>query len=141
MIRAVMDTNVVVAALRSTEGASYEIVQALRCGKWRCLLNNHLLLEYKEKLMEMAGSFGVSAADMDGTLTVICAHAEEWQLRPHWHPVLPNDPDDEPLIQLAFESGAGVVVTHNVRDLLPGGQLGIKVLRPREFLDKLRSEV
>jgi predicted nucleic acid-binding protein len=117
------------------------LLQVLRCGKWRCLLSNHLLLEYEEKLMEMAGSVGVSAADMDGALTVICAHAEEWQLRPNWHPVLPNDPDDEPLIQLAFESGAGVVVTHNVRDLLAGEQLGIKVLRPREFLHKLRSEV
>src|SRR5258705_7006670 len=102
MIRAVMDTNVLIAATRSSRGASFEVLQALRRGAWRCILSNHLLLEYEEQLQEVAGVLGVLAADIDGTLTVICAHAEEQQLRPNWHPVLPHDPDDEPLVQLAF---------------------------------------
>jgi putative PIN family toxin of toxin-antitoxin system len=140
MIRAVMDTNVVVAGLRSTKGASFQILQALRRGKWRCILSNHLLMECQEKLLEMAGSLGATTADVDGMLTVICAQAEEWQLRPDWHPVLAHDADDEPLVQLAHESGANVVVTHNVRHLLPAERLGIKVLRPRDFLLILRNE-
>jgi putative PIN family toxin of toxin-antitoxin system len=140
MIRAVMDTNVLVAGLRSTKGASFEILQALRRGEWRCMLSNHLLMECQEKLLEMAGSLGVTAAEVDGVLTVICAHAEEWQLRPDWHPVLAHDPDDEPLVQLAHESGANLVVTHNLRHLRPAEGLGIKVLRPEDFLFKLRSE-
>jgi predicted nucleic acid-binding protein len=135
-----MDTNVLVAGLRSTRGASFEILQALRRGDWRCILSNHLLTEYHEKLLEMAGHLGVTASDIDGTLTVICAHADEWQLRPDWHPMLADDPDDEPLVQLAYESGAAIVVTHNVRHLRPAEGLGIKVLRPRDFLLKLRTE-
>lgn len=140
MIRAVMDTNVLVAGLRSTEGASFEILQALRRGEWHCILSNHLLMEWREKLLEMALSLGATTADVDGMLTVICAHAEEWHLRPDWHPALIHDPDDEPLAQLAHESGANVVVTHNVRHLLPAEALGIKVLRPRDFLLILRRE-
>jgi predicted nucleic acid-binding protein len=137
-----MDTNVLVAAMRSARGASFEIIQALRRGEWRCMLSNHLLLEYEEKLLEMAAVLGVSADHIDGTLTVICAHAEEWQLRPNWHPVLLDDPDDEPLAQLAYESGARLIATHNVRHLLPAaGALGIMVLRPRDFLIRLRKEI
>jgi predicted nucleic acid-binding protein len=97
-------------------------------------------MECQEKLLEMAGGLGVPAADVDGMLTTICAHAEEWQLRPDWRPVLAHDPDDEPLAQLAYESGAKVIVTHNVRHLLPAQGLGIKILRPAAFLLKLRSE-
>jgi putative PIN family toxin of toxin-antitoxin system len=141
MLRAVLDTNVVVAGMRSRTGASFEILQALRVGKWQCILSNHLLLEYQEKLFELAPHLNVGVADMDGALTVLCAHAEECHLRPNWHPVLINDPDDEPLVQLAFESGAGMVVTHNMRDLLPAEGLGIKILRPRDFLIKLRVEL
>ena len=140
MLRAVMDTNVVVSALRSKSGASFEIFEALRRGEWRCILSNHLLMECQEKLLEMAGTLGATAADIDGILTVICAHAEEWQLRPDWHPALSDDPDDEPLVQLAHESGANLVVTHNLRHLAPAEKLGIKVLRPRDFLLMLRSE-
>jgi putative PIN family toxin of toxin-antitoxin system len=140
MIRAVMDTNVVVAGLRSTKGASFQILQALRRGEWRCILSNHLLTEYQEKLLEMAGSLDVTPDDVDGMLTVLCAHAEECQLRPDWPPVLAHDPDDEPLVQLAYESGANVVITHNVRHLLPARGLGIKILQPVDFLLKLRGE-
>jgi putative PIN family toxin of toxin-antitoxin system len=134
-----MDTNVLVSALRSRVGASFAIVQALRRGEWRCVLSNHLLLEYEEKLMAVGKALGISAAEVDGILTVLCAQAEEWQLRPHWHPLLLNDPDDEPLAQLAYESGAALIITHNIRHLKPAEGAGIMVLLPREFLVKLSS--
>lgn len=56
----------------------------------------------------------------------------------NWEPVL-TDPDDEPLVQLAQESGALVIITHNTRHLLPASALGIQVLKPKEFLAKLRQ--
>ena len=68
-----MDTNVLVAATRSNLGASFGILEALRRGEWRCILSNHLLLEYEEQLLEIKDVLGVSVADIDGTLTVICA--------------------------------------------------------------------
>jgi predicted nucleic acid-binding protein len=50
-----------------------------------------------------------------------------------WEPIL-HDPDDEPLVQLAQESGALVIITHNARHLQPAVALGIQVLKPMEFL-------
>ena len=48
MIRAVPDTNVILASLLSNRGAAFEIPQKLRLEEWRPVPGNHLLLEYEE---------------------------------------------------------------------------------------------
>jgi len=137
-LRAVLDTNVLVAALRSRRGASFQIFHRLRHGQWTAVLSNHLLFEYEEVLKRNASELGLSLADVDELLNAVCARAEEWTLPPDWQPVL-ADPDDEPLVQLAEQSGARLIVTHNTGHLQPARQRGIQVLPPREFLAILRA--
>jgi putative PIN family toxin of toxin-antitoxin system len=137
LIRAVLDTNVLVAALRSRRGASFQIVHRLRHEEWTAVLSNHLLYEYEEVLKRNAAELGLSLQDVDEVLNAVCARAEEWTLPPDWRPVL-ADPDDEPLVQLAEESGANLIVTHNTVHLQPATKRGIQVLPPREFLAILR---
>ena len=102
-------------------------------------LRNYLAaaLEYEEVLKRNADELGLSLADVDELLNAICARAEEWPLQPGWQPVL-ADADDEPLVQLAYESRAGRIVSHNVRHLRPAAALAVDVLKPREFLAMLR---
>ena len=95
-------------------------------------VSNHLVHEYKEILKRHATDFGLSLGEIDTLLDAICARAEEWQLALGWLPILP-DPDDEPLAQLAYDSGARRIITHNLRDLAPARRIGIAVLPPREF--------
>jgi hypothetical protein len=76
---------------------------------------------------------GLSLADVDNLLNAICARGEEWPLTHNWEPIL-HDPDDEPIAQLAQESGARLIITHNTRHLQPAAALGIQVLKPMEFL-------
>lgn len=137
-LRAVMDTNVLYAALHSRLGASFEIFRRLRGGEWTAVVSNHLVHEYEEILKSKAGELGLSLEDIDELLNAICARAEECPLRPGWWPVL-SDPDDEPLVQLASESGANRVVTHNWRHLSPATKIGIEVLKPGEFLTILTA--
>jgi len=80
----------------------------------------------------------VSLEEVDELLNAICARAEAWQLQSGWWPIL-TDPDDEPLAQLACESAANRIVTHNVRHLAPAGGVGIEILKPGQFLAILRS--
>lgn len=101
------------------------------------MLSNHLLFEYEGILKRDAPLLGLSLGAIDELLNAICARAEEWPLSHGWQPIL-RDADDEPLVQLAVESGALVVITHIVRDLQPATQLGVAVLPPREFLAKLK---
>ena len=136
-MRAVMDTNVLVAALRSRRGASFEVFRRLRVGEWTAVLSNHLLFEYEEVLKRQAPELGLSLEDVDELLNAVCARGEKSVLSHGWQPIL-TDPDDEPLVQLAIESDALRIVSHNVRHLRPASRLGVELLRPREFLDKLR---
>ena len=131
-LRAVMDTNVLYAAFRFRLGASSEVFQRLRHDEWRAVVSNHLVHEYEEVLKRDAGELGLSLDDVDELLNAICARAEEWPLQPGWQPVL-ADADDEPLVQLAFESAAGRIVSHNVRHLRPAKALDVDVLKSREF--------
>jgi len=131
-----MDTNVLVAGLRSRRGASYEVLARLLAGGWTILLSNHLVYEYEEVLKRQGSALSMTAADVDAILNAVCARAEEWPLPHGWEPVL-ADPDDEPLVQLAHESGAKLIISHNVRDLQPALRLGIEILKPKEFLARL----
>src|SRR2546425_4294293 len=98
-MRAVMDTNVLVAAFRSKRGASFELFRRLRLGEWTAIVSNHLVYEYEEVLKRTAPELGFSLADADELLNAVSARAEEWTLPHGWEPVL-ADPDDEPLVQL-----------------------------------------
>lgn len=138
LLRAVMDTNVLVAAFRSRQGASFELLRRLRRGEWSVMLSNHLLYEYEE-LLKREGGLHLSESDVDNILNFLCARGEEWQLAPGWTPVLP-DADDEPLVQLAHESGAMRIISFNTRHLVPAETLGIHLLKPSEFLAMLKAQ-
>ena len=131
--RAVMDTNILYAAFYSRLGASFELFRRLMNDEWAAVVSNHLVHEYEEILKRNAAKLNLSLADADELLNAICARAEEWNLQDGWSPVL-TDPDDEPLVQLAFESSTGKIVTFNLCHLAPAASLQIELLKPREFL-------
>lgn len=135
-LRAVLDTNVLIAAFGSRLGGSFEVFRRLRQGEWTAVVSNHLLFEYEEVMKREALGLGLSLGDVDEVLNALCARAEEWPLKHGWEPVL-VDPDDEPLVQLAHESGAMRLISHNLRHLRPAADLGIQVLKPGDFLRML----
>src|SRR5437867_10663330 len=124
MLRAVMDTNVLVAALRSELGASNAMLELLWEGRWRLVLSILCLGEYHEILHRDAAILGLTHPEVDLFLDGLCALSEQVTLRTEWQPKAndPDDPDDEPIIQLARESQVLYLVTHNVRDVLPAEQ-------------------
>ena len=139
MIRAVLDTNVILASLLSQRGASFEITQRLRRGQWRLVLSNHLLLEYEEVLKRNASTLGLTLAEVDSYLNAICQAADCIALAAPQPPRLP-DPDDEPLLRLAEASGVRLITTHNLRHFRAAAAHGIAVLPPREFLRMLSTQ-
>ena len=140
MIRAVMDTNILVAGLRSNTGASNEVLARLRAGDWSLVLSNTVLGEYHEILHREARVIGLTDQDVDVFLDGVCVIAERFLLESPWQPVA-NDPDDEAIIQLAREARASYIITHNVRDVSRAVEFGVQVLRPAEFLNLLRQQI
>ena len=138
MLRAVMDTSVLVAGLRSRSGASHELLQQLRAGHWTLVLGNTVASEYHEILHREASALSLTHAEADEYLDVVCALAERRTLTTEWQPAA-TDPDDEPIIQLARETGVAYLVTHNVRHVAGAERFGVRVMRPAEFLIVLRQ--
>jgi putative PIN family toxin of toxin-antitoxin system len=135
--RAIIDTNVFLSSLWSTQGAAFEIFAHLRRGRWQIVLSNHLLFEYEEVAKRNAQEMGLSLQDIDCVLDALCAVAEYRQLEPDWIPRL-TDPDDEPILQMAVEGKVPIIVTRNETHLKPAESFGIDVLTPGQFLARLK---
>jgi predicted nucleic acid-binding protein len=139
MLRAVVDTNVIYAALYSSTGASSELLRLLIAGDWTLVLSHTLCAEYEEVLTREAATLEITKDEVGRFLDALCAMAERHHLKGAWIPVL-NDPDDEAQVHLASETGGDYIVSHNVRHLEPARELGIAVMTPKEFLNILRNQ-
>jgi putative PIN family toxin of toxin-antitoxin system len=140
-VRFLLDTDVVVAAMRSPRGASAELLRRIDDGKATMLLSVALALEYEAKCMRaehrLAAKLSVSdaATYIDGLI----AMAEPVQMHFRWRPQL-HDPGDELVLEAAVNGRASAVVTFNEKDLREARQsFGIAVIRPGEALRRLEE--
>lgn len=136
MYQVVIDTNVLLAALRSRRGASYRLLSLIGDGRWQMNLSVPMFLEYEDVVKRPDSGVGLSAADVDDILDFICAEANLHEIFYLWRPILP-DPKDDFILELAVESNCDYIVTFNVRDFAGAEKFGIEVVTPKEFLRKL----
>lgn len=138
MLRAALDTNVVLSALRSERGASYELLRLLRAGLWKLVLSNTALTEYEEVLKREAAALGLTLPEIDRFLDALCILAEQCHPAGNWVPLL-SDPDDEAFAHLAADARADALATFNISHFTPARAVGIPVMTPAEFLAMLRA--
>ena len=137
--RIVIDTNVLIAASRSTAGASAAIVVALGDGAFDAAVSKKLILEYEEVLRrEIEGVF-LSADDVTRFVDFMAAKARHVEPTSLLRPVL-DDPDDDFVLELAFAARVDYVVTHNVRDFRAAASYGVRAITPGAFLQLLRGQ-
>ncbi len=134
-MRLVLDTNVVVAGLRSSRGASHELLRRLRKGKLDAALTVPLLLEYEEVLSREHASLGLSLAEVSLVVDALAALTTHVATGPSGRPRL-ADPGDEHVLDAALAAGAAAIVTHNVRHFRGLESLGLRVLTPKELLEE-----
>ena len=138
MFKIVLDTNVVVSALRSRRGASFAVLR--RIGEdWEPLISVPVILEYEAVGKREAETLGIPASTFDAIVRAFCFLGRETNVHFRVRPFLP-DPGDEFLLELAVAGTADAIVTHNVRHFAGVEQFGIRVLTPREFLRKIEEE-
>ncbi len=132
-VQAVLDTNVLIAALRSRQGASYRLVTLLGQGKFDINVSVPLVLEYEDVAKRVARHVGLTYGDIDDILDYICSVARQREVHFLWRPFL-KDPQDDHVLELAVESECEYIVTYNIRDFARSEQFGVRVIAPREFL-------
>jgi predicted nucleic acid-binding protein len=131
--RVALDTNVLVAGLRSRRGASFRLLSEVGRGKFEIALSVPLVLEYEDALLRHAPVTGLSPRDVDAILDYFCSVAHLQTIFFLWRPLLP-DPKDDLVLELAVAAGCRTVVTYNVRDFRAGESLGIRARQPGPFL-------
>lgn len=138
-MRVVLDTNVLVAALRSRRGASFQILSMLGQGWFESVISAPLVFEYEAQLKLHANELGLASIDAEAIVDRLCQVSSQHEVFFLWRPSL-RDPNDEFILELAVEAQCDAIVTHNATDFDGAQQFGIQVLAPAEFLKKVRSE-
>jgi putative PIN family toxin of toxin-antitoxin system len=133
--RVVLNTNVLVAALRSRRGASFQVVSAIGRGRFEFVLSVPLVLEYEQALLR-ARPPGTTAQDIEAFLDYLCSEAWLQEIFYLWRPHL-RDPKDDLVLEAAVAGGCEVIVTHNRKHFDGAAKFGIRVLSPAEFGGRL----
>jgi predicted nucleic acid-binding protein len=141
-MRVILDTNVLVSALRSDMGASSAIVSQLPSARFQLALTVPLYLQYQDVLTRPEHMTGASTRDdILNFLRYLCTIAHHQRIFFLWRPWL-KDPKDDMVREAAVASQSRYIVTHNLRDFTGSGieeHFRIRPMRPREFLHHLRS--
>ena len=132
----VLDTNVLVSGLRSSNGASYKLLRKLADQDIQIAVSVPLVIEYEAVLKKQSRSLGMTQGDIDDLLDYLCSMAQHREIFFLWRPVL-TDPKDDMVLELAVESEATAIITHNVRDFREARKFDLKILTPREYLERL----
>lgn len=136
-----VDTDVVVAAMRSPRGASSELLRRIDDGKAVMLLTVALALEYEAvcTLAEHRLASGLSASDVALYVDGLIGMAEPVTAFFRWRPQL-RDPGDELVLEAAVNGQADAIVTFNESHLREARKnFGIEVVRPAEVLRRIKK--
>ncbi|HVW08307.1 MAG TPA: PIN domain-containing protein [Bryobacteraceae bacterium] len=134
----VLDTSVLIAALRSRRGASFRLIETIG-ETWTPLISVPLILEYEAVGLREASLLGLPSSTVHAIIDAFCFFGRETRVFFRTRPLLP-DPDDEFLLELAIAGRAGCIVTHNIRHFAEARKFGILVVTPGEILRRIERE-
>lgn len=139
MLRAVVDTNILIAARRSRFGASNALLRAADEGAFRMLASVPLFLEYEAVLTrpEHLLASRLSERMVKDFLDYLARLVEPIRLHYLWRPQL-GDVADEMVLETAINGRADCIVTFNKRHFAPAARFGIETIWPDEALRRIQ---
>ena len=132
----VIDTSVLIAALRSPSGASFQVMQLIGRGEFATAVSVPLVLEYESVAKREIDNLTIDAEDVDDLIDYICRVSQHAEIFYTWRPQL-RDPDDEMVLELAISSRSDAIITFNRRDFAGAERFGIQIMTPVEFLREI----
>jgi len=132
--RLVLDTSVLVAALRSRQGASFKLLSQIDAGIYQTAVSVPLVFEYEAVGKRHARAAGLTHEDIDDVIDFICQVSIQQGIFYLWRPFL-KDPGDDLVLELAVAAECDAIVTHNVRDFAgTQEQFQVAVWTPQQAL-------
>ena len=134
-----MDTDTIVAAMRSPTGASAALLRMARRGRVTLVATVPLCLEYEGVCSrpEHVTAAGFSPADLTVFLDAVVNLVEPVEVWFLWRPQL-RDPGDELVLEAAANGQAAAIVTFNRRDFRPAAdRFGLDILLPADAIRRV----
>jgi putative PIN family toxin of toxin-antitoxin system len=131
--RIILDTNVIIAGLRSRRGASFELLLRVDDGSFRLCLSIPLVIQYEAIIKRQSDQLGLSEQEIDTFVDFLCSVAEPVEIHYLWRPEL-SDPDDDMVLEAAVAGQCDCIVTHNTHDFQNAIHFGIQIVTPGDFL-------
>ena len=135
----VLDTDVIVSAMRSPAGASAELLRLVRQESLSMGVSVALALEYEAVCLraEHVQAAGLTQHNALVFVDAVVAMAVPVAVHYRWRPQL-RDPADEMVLEAAVNAKADALLTFNLRHFQPAAlSFGLQVQRPGDFLRSL----
>lgn len=131
--RVILDTNVIVAALRSQAGASFRLLMTIGHAQWQSVVTPALMYEYEDVVRRPGQVPGLSENDISAILDLLYQRSHRQLVYLSWRP-LSQDPGDDLVLEAAIAGSCDFVVSFDERHLRPAREFGIEILKPVELL-------
>jgi putative PIN family toxin of toxin-antitoxin system len=137
VIRAVVDTNILIRALIKPQGTVGPVLTHLRHGRYTLLYADPLLDELVAKLAlpQIRGKYHLDDEDVETVLALILLRGE--LVVPQRRITVCRDPQDDIVLEVAVEGQADFIVTGDNDLLVLHPFEGIPIVGPAEFLRAL----
>jgi putative PIN family toxin of toxin-antitoxin system len=132
----VLDTNVIVAGLRSPTGAAHAVLRMLPAGVYDVHISLPLFVQYQDVLARNVQENVIAPNEIATFLLALDVLATYHDIHYLLRPEL-GDPEDDMVLEVAFAAHADFLVTHNVRHFSSIGKFGIWAVTPVQFLNTL----
>jgi len=137
----VMDTDVIVAAIRSPTGASAALLRALHAGQVQTAASVPLFVEYEATCTraEHVLASQLQTSDVIDFLDALAALIKPIEIHYLWRPQV-RDQADDMVLEAAVNAMVDAIVGFNLKDFGDAPRrFGIEVLLPRDALTRVRA--
>jgi putative PIN family toxin of toxin-antitoxin system len=137
LIRAVVDTNILISGVIKPERATGEILRRLRDGEFALLYTEPLLVELAEVINRprIRQKYSLGSEDIETVLALILLRGEP--IDPTRRVEICRDPKDNMILEAAV-AGQADMITSGDFDLLSLREFaGMPIISPAEFLQRL----
>lgn len=130
----VIDTNVIMSALRSRRGPSFKLLSLIGKEDFDIHLSVPLVLEYEAVAKRSRWRDKPSWKHVSNILDYLCAVGRQNRIHFLWRPRV-RDPKDDMVLEVAVAGQCDGIVTYNKKDFAYAKTFGLELLTPKEFLE------
>ena len=133
-MKVILDTNILVAAARSRNGASYRLLSLIPDERFKICISLPLYLEYLDVLTRPKHKPpNITNEQVFSTVRYLLSQAHLQEIYFYWRPFLP-DINDDMVLELAVAAQAKYIVTFNIKDFRGVERFGLEAIKPKAFL-------